>query len=497
MSNRPALASDGEDLLSAAGSDHEEGADGGVASGDVEPLDGHSISPSYPPEARPARISAMAEVLSLPAAWLDRLLSLPLDLPLDRGEEELVQALVSAIAAIVPDVRVAIRLPREGTPLPLAVEPRHVLWSEPPRSDERVRSARVFPETAYERSVALLGPTARGALHFASEQDVLSSDGSPHVQLMDRASAVVARALTGRRVHDRAEALESELRATRAQMVQAEKLASLGQIAAGMVHELNNPLTSIAAYTDFLLRRAVQREGSDPDDVERLRRIAESANRMLRLTRDLVSYARPSGDIPIAVQLNVVIERALAFCEHEMADVGVVVERSFDEDIGLVRGLPEQLAQVFVNLVTNACHAMAKLQDTAAPRREPGSPSEGASSDDTLAERRPVLLVSTARLADGSPDCRDGTPRVAVVVQDAGHGIRPEHLALVFNPFFTTKGAGRGTGLGLSIVKNIVDGHHGKIRVESDPSFGTRFILVFPIEPGSMESASGVHPSKL
>jgi two-component system NtrC family sensor kinase len=485
MSTRPAIALDGEDLLAAAASDRP-------SSGEAEPLDAHSVSPSYPPDARPARISTMSEVLNLPAAWLDRLLSLPLDLPLDRGEEELVQALVHAIEAIVPDVRVAIRLPREGTPLPLTAEPRHVLWSEPPRSDQRVRSARVFPEIAFERSVALLGPTARGALHFASEHDVLSSDGSPHVQLMDRASVVVARALTGRRVHDRADALEIELHATRAQVVQAEKLASLGQMAAGMVHELNNPLTSIAAYTDFLLRRAVAREGSDADDVERLRRIAESANRMLRLTRDLVSYARPSGDIPIAVQLNVVIERALAFCEHEMADIGVIVERSYDLDIGIVRGLPEQLAQVFVNLVTNACHAMAKAPGTATPAGDAAS-----SADATVAERRPVLHVSTARLADDSPECRDGTPRVMVVVQDAGHGIRPDHLALVFNPFFTTKGAGRGTGLGLSIVKNIVDGHRGKIRAESDPSFGTRFILVFPVEPGTTESASGVHPSKV
>jgi signal transduction histidine kinase len=392
--------------------------------------------------------------------------------------------LASSLEQIVPDVHVAIRLKLpEGTPVPASTEPRNVIRTEPPRSNERVRSARVFPDLPYERSVPLLGPTARGALHFASDRDVLDSEGSSHFQLMDRASVVVSRALSRRRMEERASALEIELRETRAQMVQAEKLASLGQIAAGMVHELNNPLTSIAAYTDFLLRRAIAREGADADEVERIRRIAESANRMLRLTRNLVSYARPSGDIPIAVQMNAVIDRALAFCEHEVTDVGVTVERSFDHDIGIVRGLPEQLAQVFVNLVTNACHAMAPPRD--------GDVTPGR------VDRPPLLTISTSRGIHPSGEDSQGEPHVSIVVQDAGCGIQKEHLGLVFNPFFTTKGAGRGTGLGLSIVKNIVEAHRGKIHAESDPSYGTRFILVFPVEPGTVESGSGVRPSQL
>jgi signal transduction histidine kinase len=457
---------------------------GGEAEGvDVEQTGERELTPSYaPPGAgRAARISTVGELLSIPAAWLDRLLALS-HTGSQEGDrdEDLLQSLASSIERIVPDVRVAIRVPLDGTPAPGPTEPKNAVRSEPPRSNERVRSARVFPDLPYERSVALLGPSARGTLHFGSDKDILDSEGSPHVQLMDRASVVVARALARARLEARAAALELELRETRSQMVQAEKLASLGQIAAGMVHELNNPLTSIAAYTDFLLRRAIAREGADADEVERIRRIAESANRMLRLTRNLVSYARPSGDIPIAVQMNVVIDRALAFCEHEVTDVGVTVERSFDHDIGIVRGLPEQLAQVFVNLVTNACHAMAPSRDD--------DPTAGR------VDRPPVLTISTAR---GTAEDGQGESHVSIVVQDAGCGIRKDHLALVFNPFFTTKGSSRGTGLGLSIVKSIVEAHRGRIRVESDPSYGTRFILVFPVEPGTVESASGVRPSQL
>ncbi len=425
---------------------------------------------------RPVRVSTLTPTVGVPAAWLDGLLTLGQDLPFNQGEEGVVRALVAAIERLVPAVQVAIRLPSPGTSTVAALGQPHVLWTEPPISDDRARSVRVFPEAAHERSVVL--PRGNGVLHFASEEDVLASDASPHVQLMDRAAIVVAQALSRLRIEERAAALEAEVHTAEAQMVQAEKLASLGQIAAGMVHELNNPLTSIAAYTDFLLRRVAARQGADADDVERLRRIAESANRMLRFTRDIVSYARPSGDVPIALHLHTVIDRALAFCEHEIVGAGVVVERAFSGDIGLVRGLPEQLAQVFVNLFTNACHAMTK------PQAGVEVPPDHASQVGLSAlKRKPVLTISTNPVVGAPSD----PARVAVIVEDTGCGISQQNLTLIFNPFFTTKRAGAGTGLGLSIVKNIVEGHGGQIRAESDPSVGTRFILTFPVELGSVE----------
>src|SRR5262249_43411216 len=151
-------------------------------------------------------------------------------------------------------------------------------------------------------------------------------------------------------------------RALEVHAIQADKLASFGQIAAGMVHELNNPLTSIVAYTDYLLRKLVSRGGDGPygaveaDDIERLRRISDSANRILRFTRDLVTYARPSSEVPVPVVLHNAIDQAIAFCEHVIDAAKARVVRRYGPNVLTIRGMPEQLAQVFVNLITNACH---------------------------------------------------------------------------------------------------------------------------------------------
>ena len=128
-----------------------------------------------------------------------------------------------------------------------------------------------------------------------------------------------------------------------------------------------------------------------------------------------------------------------------IAEHGANVERVFADQLPPVRGMPEQLAQVFVNLFTNACHAM---------------PESGGR-----------LGVSSTLGPDG---------RIVVAVEDNGHGIAGEHLTSIFTPFFTTKGEGRGTGLGLSIVRNIMDNHSAEIRAERSPEGGARFVLLFP-----------------
>jgi signal transduction histidine kinase len=265
-----------------------------------------------------------------------------------------------------------------------------------------------------------------------------------------RAAALLGAALDHARACTAMATRERDMRALEAQAIQNDKLATFGQIAAGMVHELNNPLTSIVAYADFLARRFARGPGTEveAEDVERVKRISDSANRMLRFTRDLVAYARPSGDTAIPVVLHTVIEQAIAFCEHVLHEAGATVKRELGPDVLTVRGMPEQLAQVFVNLLTNACHA--------------------------LPDAKGEIVIATALVEGGA--------RVQVTVCDNGHGIAKENLAHVFAPFFTTKKReGRGTGLGLSIVKSIVENHGGDIRVESRVGDGARFILRLPV----------------
>jgi two-component system NtrC family sensor kinase len=234
----------------------------------------------------------------------------------------------------------------------------------------------------------------------------------------------------------------TEVRELEHQIIQAEKLATLGQLAAGVVHELNNPLTSITVYAEHLLRKN-QRAGGDPTDSERLGRILEAAQRILNFTRDLVTYARPSAEEPREVSLESLLEQSVVFCEHVLGERGVTVERRYAPGLPAVLAVPSQLHQVFINLITNACHAMP----------------EGAGR----------LVLETAQERAGGP--------ITVRIVDNGSGIPAEIRDRIFEPFYTTKSEGKGTGLGLSIVRNIVHQHRGEIAVESVPGAGTTFVL--------------------
>jgi PAS domain S-box-containing protein len=239
----------------------------------------------------------------------------------------------------------------------------------------------------------------------------------------------------------------TELRELEEQVIHAEKLATLGQLAAGVVHELNNPLTSISVYGDYLLKKAIAAE-SPVGDVEKLRRIVQSADRILRFSRDLVSYARPSTERPVPVDIHELIDQAVVFCDHLVDETGARIDKQYDPTLPPVYGVKVQLVQVFVNLITNACHAMP------------------------LGAGR--LVLETAMYGDG---------RLAARVIDSGKGITEDNLQRIFEPFFTTKGEGKGTGLGLSIVKNIVEQHRGSIAVRSEVGRGTTFEIVLHCRP--------------
>jgi signal transduction histidine kinase len=392
----------------------------------------------------------------VPNAWLDRLFHVVLDLPLATGELAVVEAMVDGLSAILPRFAVGACFVADGA----SANEQTVLRRLPQGADGGVGGGvdptRVFPGLCREH-VASIASSDGSTLHVASDDDDLDAGIGAAAQLVDRAATALGRALEHARTMESLRASRPDTSAFHARMLQADKLATFGQIAAGLVHELNNPLTSIVAYSDYLIRQAGASGAGDGRDLERLRRISESANRMLRFTRELVGYSRPSSGVAGPVVLHRVIDQAVAFCEHVLLAAGVRIERYYDEDVHTVGAVSEQLVQVFVNLLTNATQA---------------APADGGC----------VTVTTRLDAPPGSGEAGDlPSPRVLVEVADNGTGIAPEHLQHVFVPFFTTKGDKHGTGLGLSIVKSIVESHGGAIRVESGLGKGTTFIIELPV----------------
>lgn len=302
--------------------------------------------------------------------------------------------------------------------------------------------ARLVPEAERLRLLRMLDGALAGTQSVGQELHLSTSDGGER-RVAFATSAVTSQAGEVEGVMCIGQDL-TRTRELERRVIQAEKLASLGQLAASVVHEINNPMTAVATYADALLKRSVLSPRADPADVEKYRRIVENSERVLRFTRDLVSYARPAQEKPEEVDLDAVIERAAGFCDHLLAKHGVELERHSGE-LPRFLAVRQNLLQVFVNLITNACHA-----STAGGR-----------------------VVITTRRADAE--------HAEVVVSDTGVGIAPELVARVFEPFFTTKPDGKGTGLGLSIVQAIIESHGGQVSVRSELGRGTSFVILLPM----------------
>jgi two-component system NtrC family sensor kinase len=241
-----------------------------------------------------------------------------------------------------------------------------------------------------------------------------------------------------------------ELQQAQAQLIQTEKLASLGRLSASIAHEINNPLAGILTYAKLISRRLRTGEPT-PEAVlgvlQQLTLVERETQRCSTIVRNLLDFARQRTPAFQPIDPGAVVEEALSLLAHHLAiqRVGVVREIAPMPTISADFG---QLRQAVVNVLMNACEAM---------------PQGG-----TLTVR-----AGPAAAADGTPR------RVEVRVADTGVGIPPEHLSKIFDPFFTTKE--KGTGLGLSVVYGILDKHGGAIRVESRVGQGTTVILSLPV----------------
>jgi signal transduction histidine kinase len=223
----------------------------------------------------------------------------------------------------------------------------------------------------------------------------------------------------------------------------ADKLAALGTLAAGVAHELNNPIGIISSRIEVMLMEA-ETQHLAPAPLEDLRVLQRHASRVARIARSLLSFARPGRGEQGPVDLNQVVEETLALAERQITSAGVTIRRGLAPGLPPIRGDAGTLQQVVLNLLKNAADAIA-----------------GAGE----------IRIET-RAVEHPPGA------VRLTVADTGAGIKPEEIPRIFDPFYTTKA--RGTGLGLSVSHGIVRDHGGTIDVQSQPGVGTTFVLTFP-----------------
>ena len=248
------------------------------------------------------------------------------------------------------------------------------------------------------------------------------------------------------RLEDLSEKLEEtnkQLRRAEAEARRAERLAALGQLSAGLAHEIRNPLAVIKGSAEMLSRKVAE---SEPLAAELAGYISSEVNRLNALVIRFLDFARPSKLELRPERLSEIVDRALESSTASFPNTKVKIERDYAPGVPEIRADRPLCEQVFVNLITNAFQAMDGTEGT--------------------------LRLSIA------PEILNGEPGAAVIVEDSGPGVPPELREQIFNPFFTSKKDG--VGLGLSIVAKIVDDHHGSIRLEEAAHGGARFHVHFP-----------------
>lgn len=284
------------------------------------------------------------------------------------------------------------------------------------------------------------------------------------------------------------ESLESankQLKQAQEELIRTEKLASIGRFAAGVAHEVGNPLGAILGYAGILQKEGMDREESK----DYLKRIEKEIERINRIVRELLDFARPSKFEIKEVEVNKVIESTLSLLSYQKNFKNIETRLDLQHDLPMIKGDDSQLSQVFINIILNAIDAMPtggtltiqtrthRVESLDAdrlhriyPRRRKSDPMESDYSNMRKSDPLAALLKKFS----------EGDRLVKVRFSDTGMGIKKEDLENIFDPFFTTKAPDKGTGLGLSISLRMVESLGGEIRVESEAGKGAAFEVYFP-----------------
>jgi signal transduction histidine kinase len=280
------------------------------------------------------------------------------------------------------------------------------------------------------------------------------------------------------------ESANKQLKQAQEELIRTEKLASIGRFAAGVAHEVGNPLGAILGYTSILQQGGIDRE----EGKDYLNRIEKEIERINRIVRELLDFSRPSKFEIREVEVNKVVENALSLISYQKNFKNIETQLNLQPNLPMIKGDESQLSQVFLNIILNGVDAMpnggtlgiqseeymvgdsfpSRMPHPYARRRK-SDPAELDYSHLRKTDLISVLLTKFSR----------GDRLVRIRISDTGVGIKKEDLERIFDPFFTTKAPDKGTGLGLSISLRIVESMGGEIRVESEVGKGSTFELYF------------------
>ena len=360
---------------------------------------------------------------------------------------------------------IAGRVAFTGKPLLLHREEKDKQLHAVRKRDDEISSAISVPLRIEDRIVGTLNVSETSRPAPFREEDMRAL-----TLFADQAALAIEKAQLYRdsqRQLEKLLAVLDELGRTQAQLIHSEKLASLGVLAGGVAHEINNPLMVILGRTELMLMEEgsrVQGPGSgnglspnpepqtlnprpplSPEMKKNLETICNETERIARIVQSLLTFSRKSRQEKIErVSVKDVLERTLMLSEHQLTVGNVKVSKELDANLPEIDANSGQLQQVFMNLIINAHHAM---------------PDGGE------------LTIRTGTVPDD---------RVFIEIADTGCGIAPEYINRIFDPFFTTKEEGKGTGLGLAVSRNIIDSHGGDIGVRSAVGLGTTFRVILP-----------------
>jgi signal transduction histidine kinase len=326
------------------------------------------------------------------------------------------------------------------------------------------RMAQELRDTLKEKDRLMKAETEAAEREFRRESEVAASDFRRYNAVLEE----MVRTRTAELESTNAELAKSlrQLQAVQAQLMFTDRLAAMGRLAAGVGHEINNPLAYVISNINYV-RTELKREQGPQSDEERqellgaIEEAKEGAERVRLIVQDLKTLSRPDDAGTGTADVSAVVRSAANIASHEVRRRARLVEEC--QGLPPVRGNPARLGQVFLNLIINAAHAIP----------------EGH------VEANEIRIMGRLE----SPE------RILVEVRDTGCGIPPEHLERIFDPFFTTKPSGQGTGLGLSLCHNIITAMGGTITVESKVAQGTTFRVSLPVAKGGVKGEDKALPN--